>query len=109
VIYDDNAVEIIDWKTGKQYEENKDQVELFAMTAMVRYPETEKVITRLAYFDSGAQVMNEFDAKDREALKAKWAAKVRPMFEDTVFAPKPSEKCRWCNFSKSKGGPCRFG
>lgn len=109
VIYDDNVVEIIDWKTGKQYATNEDQVELFALTAMVRYPMAPTVLTRLAYLDSGAQVPNEFNAKDRDKLKAKWEAKVRPLFQETTWAPKPNDKCGWCNFSRSKGGPCKYG
>lgn len=109
VIYDDNVVELIDWKTGKMYDVNADQMELFALSGMVRYAETPLVITRLAYLDSGDEIIVEHKASDREALKAKWEQKVVPMFTDTVFAPRPNDNCKWCNFSRSKGGPCRFG
>lgn len=109
VIYDDHVVEIVDWKTGKLYDTNEDQMELFALTAMVRYKETPLVITRLAYLDDGREVVVEHKASDREALKKKWEQKVVPMFTDTTWAPKPSDRCKWCNFSRSKGGPCRFG
>lgn len=109
VIYEDHAVEVIDWKTGKLYEENKEQVELFALSAMVRYPMAPTVTTRLAYLDSGDELISEHKAADRDKLKAKWEKAVVPMFTDTVFAPRPNSKCKWCNFSKSKSGPCRYG
>jgi RecB family exonuclease len=109
VIYDDMTVELIDWKTGKYYGTNEDQVELFALTAMVRYPQAPKVMTRLAYLDNGQQVTAEYDSKDREALRAKWEKKVAPLFREETWAAKPNDKCGWCNFSRSKGGPCRYG
>lgn len=110
VIYEDNSVELIDWKTGKQYESNQDQLELFALTAMVRYPEAPNVTTRLAYLESGEQPdMVVHKGSDREKLKAKWEKKVAPLFQEEVWAAKPNDKCGWCSFSRSKGGPCRYG
>lgn len=110
VIYEDGVVEVVDWKTGKLYATNEDQMELFALTAMVRYKQAPMVITRLAYLDDGAEIIVEHDASDREKLKAKWERKVQPLFNETIWAPKPSTKaCRFCNFSRSKGGPCKEG
>lgn len=110
VIYEDNVVEVIDYKTGKIYGDNSEQVELFALTAMTHYPEAPYVITRLMYLDSGDEIIAEHAASDREALKRKWATKANKLFADNTYAAKPSEKaCRFCNFSRSKGGPCRFG
>lgn len=105
----DNVIEIVDWKTGKKYGENEDQVELFALTAMMRYKEAPHVFTTLAYLDGGEEVPGEYSANDREKLKAKWEKKVVPMFTDTVFAPRPNDRCSWCHFRNSNGGPCKFG
>ena len=109
VPYEDDTGLIIDFKTGKKYATNHDQVELFALTAMCHAPNLKSVETRLWYLDSGEQEFGEFPASDREALKAKWEAKVAPMFADTVYAPRPNDKCRFCSFAKGKGGQCRFG
>lgn len=114
VIYEDHSVEAIDWKSGKKYGSNSDQVELFALTIMMRYPQTTHVTTRLAYIDdvvplSESEVIAEHKVSDREKLRDKWQKAVVPMFTDTTFAPRPNDKCGWCNFSRSKGGPCRFG
>lgn len=109
VVYEDNTADIIDHKTGKMYKTNEDQVELFSLTAMCRYPSLTHVTARLWYLDSGDEVIAEYTAKDREALKRKWEAKVSPMFREEVFAPKPNDKCKWCAYSASKEGPCRYG
>jgi hypothetical protein len=37
-----------------------------------------------------------------------WEDKTRPMLNDTIFAPKPGNACRWCHWKKSNGGPCKF-
>lgn len=109
VAYEDNAVEIIDWKSGKVYGHNVDQLELFALSAMRYFRPATKVLTRLVYFDAHTEITDEFNAADQDKLIAKWEDKVRPMFEDTTFLPRPGNHCYRCDFAKSKGGACRFG
>lgn len=113
VSWPDNYVDIVDWKSGKKYASNSEQVELFALSAMIRFPYAEKVMTKLVYFDSPSDdmvIQEEFDAKDRDKLKEKWKAAIVPMFNDQTYAPRPSTfACKHCNFAASKGGKCRFG
>lgn len=109
VLYEDMEGEAIDWKTGRQYEVNQDQMELFGLGFLCYFQPAVKVTTRLVYLDEGTEVLNQYDAKDKEKLQAKWEKKVAPMFADTTFLPRPNDKCRFCDFSKSKGGQCRFG
>lgn len=111
VVYEDNTADVIDHKTGKMYNHNSDQVELFAAAVFRRFPTVEHVTTRLWYFDvpEGNELVAEFDKKDVRGIMEKWNARVEPMFAETLWAPRPNDKCKWCAFSKSKGGPCRFG
>lgn len=109
LLYEDMTGEVVDHKTGKKYGSNDEQMELFGLAFLCQYLPATHVTTRLVYVDSGEEEIAEFAATQRDALKAKWEAKVAPMFSDTVFAPRPNDKCRFCNFSKSKGGQCRFG
>ena len=109
VLYEDMAVEVIDWKSGKAYGHNADQVELFALGAMFHFKPATKVMTRLVYFDGGTEQRDEFDAADRDKLQAKWTARVAPMFTEQNFIARPNDRCHQCAWSKSKGGPCRFG
>jgi hypothetical protein len=109
MLYEDMVVEPIDWKTGKVYGENAEQMELFALSAMCKFKPATQVITRLVYLDAQAEQIAEYSATERESLQRKWEENVRPMFADTTYLPKPNDKCRFCDGAKSRGGPCRFG
>lgn len=109
-VYDDDTADLVDHKTGKKYETNVDQMELFTATAFMRIPTLKEVTTRLWYLDlpPSEEVEKTYSRSDFERIKASWEKKVRPMFADKKFAPKPNSKCGWCAFSKAKGGPCKF-
>lgn len=109
VVYPDGTADVIDHKTGKKYGSNQDQMQLFALATFCRFPHVSEVMTRLWYLDSGDEEVAEFKQEDRSTMVADWEKRVAPLFADTVFAPRPNEKCRWCSFAKSKNGPCKFG
>lgn len=109
VLYEDHTSEVIDWKTGKVRGTHEDQMELFAVSVMCHAPFVTHVTTRLVYLDAEEQEIAEFPAADREKLISKWERKIAPMFEDTSYLPRPGDQCRFCDFSRSKGGQCRFG
>lgn len=107
-VFEDGYCTIIDWKTGKKYDENREQLDLFALATFKHYAEVREVETRLAYVDSGEEVVWGYKREDVPALQADWERRVTPMFNDTLFAPKPNSKCRWCHFRRENGGPCKF-
>lgn len=109
IAYEDMTVEAIDWKTGKRYQSNDDQMETQAIAIMARLKPTRHVTTRLVYLDIGQEEFAEFPAHVLPSLQTKWEHKVAPMFVDEVFAPRPNDKCRFCAFSRSAGGQCAFG
>lgn len=110
LLYDDHTAEVIDWKTGKKYGSNDDQVELFALTTMMKFREdAQRVTTRLVYIDAGVEDVAEFNIAEREKLLDKWNGNANRMLSDTQFFPRPNDKCMFCDFAKSKGGPCRYG
>lgn len=112
VMYDDLTFEITDWKTGKRYGSNDDQMETQAIAVFKRFKPVIHVTTRLAYVDEAGSnpfEFAEFPASHMQRLTDKWEKKVQPMFEATTFPPRPNEKCRFCSFSASKGGQCAFG
>lgn len=119
---DDTVMKVIDWKTGKFREEmNADyveQLELYALAALVLHPHLTEVRPMLVYLDQGTVYPAEggelvFTQADVPRLKKLWEKRVTPMFKDTRFAPKPNNKCRWCFYGqagKLKGGPglCKY-
>lgn len=114
VVYDDGTADVIDHKTGKKYGSNDEQMELFGLSTFKKFldQKLKKVTTRLWYLDiadnNENEVVAEFKASEVAALEKDWAKRVRPMFADRKFPPRPNDKCRWCFLSKAKGGPCRF-
>lgn len=117
VCYDDMSYEDVDWKTGKRYAVSNDlQMETQALSVFYRMPAVKHVTTRLAYLEAGGPLgsaegfeFGEFTASVKQSLADKWRKKVEPMFTDTVFAPRPNDKCKWCHFSRSNTGKCAFG
>jgi hypothetical protein len=109
VLYEDMSADVIDWKSGKKYDSNADQMELNALSLFRHFKPATAVTTRMVYFDTGGEDTADFKKSDEPLLLDKWEKKVAPMFNDTVFNPRPNDKCRFCDFRKSNGGPCRYG
>ena len=100
---------IVDHKTGKKYDENVEQIELFALSGFHIHPQVDNFEMRLWYLDSGEEVVEERSRDQVPEMKAAWMDRIGPMFNDTIFAPKPNKFCDWCHFRKSNGGPCSHG
>lgn len=109
VIYEDEtSALVIDFKTGKKWGDNADQMDLFATGMFCAFPQLREVETRLWYLDTGEEDVSVFKKKGLAERKEAWEDRVEPLFNDTRFLPKPSNKCRWCAFSRAKGGPCKY-
>ena len=99
---------VIDWKTGKIYDDNEEQMELYALATFLREPDCDRVITVLAYLDQNEAKERVFFRAGMDELRHEWERRVRPMLRDTIFPARPSHKCRWCHFRAANGGPCTF-
>lgn len=116
----DGVFSITDWKTGKMHDrlidDYEEQLELYALAALMRLPDIEKVETSLKYLDIGETYPQEpivFERRDIPRLKKLWEKRTKKMLVDKVFKPTPHDKCKWCWFGqagKAKGGPgiCKF-
>jgi hypothetical protein len=116
-----NVIQITDWKTGKYRPDNREtylmQQELYATAALNVYQHITdiEVRVRLVYLDAGVVYPEAgsddnlvYTAEDRVPLQKEWDRRVRPMFNDRQFAPKPNQFCRFCEFRKDAGGPCVY-
>lgn len=100
---------VVDHKTGKQrQEEHTDQLRLYALTAFLQWPELDEIEAQILYIDHGERLRMTFHRASIDELKTYWDNRAGKMMADTIFSPKPNPGCRWCAFSKSKGGPCIF-
>jgi RecB family exonuclease len=115
------VLEIIDWKSGgvdkktkavRSEEKHDDQLEIYGIAALCAFPKHDEAKPRLVFIDAheGKNVVERgvVKRKDLEKLKKKWEKKIVPMFSDSKFEPKANFGCRWCPYSKSSGGPCRY-
>ena len=106
------VVRVVDHKTGKlrDYAEYENQLELYALAGLLTVPVAKEVLAELAFTDQGVTVeaKKAVPMADLPKLKKKWELKVKPMLNDTIFAPRPGNACRWCHFKKSNGGPCEY-
>lgn len=116
---------VTDWKTGgvekkgrdlgkvKVVDKYDDQLLTYQAVTLATCPKVKEATSDLVFLDCLAPhdpVLKRPTLK-REALTAaqkKLEKKVAPMFNDTVFAPRSSYACNWCDYSKGKGGPCKF-
>lgn len=107
---DPTTLWVDDTKSGKPRGGYGAQLALYALGGFMIYPLVKKVRTRLLFTDHGpdATVIEEYDRKNVPAMKADWMKKIKAMFADRRFAPKPGNYCTWCHFRKENGGPCKF-
>jgi PD-(D/E)XK nuclease superfamily len=114
-----DLIEINDWKTGKFREADKaqyeEQLHLYGVTTLATYADQLglKVRARLVYLDTNVIYpppiyQAEYTQKDRPAMQRDWERKIRPMFSDKVFPPRPQFLCRFCDRRKEAGGPCLY-
>jgi hypothetical protein len=111
-----DTVTITDVKTGKYREDNNadyaEQLELYGLTTLLKFPGS-LVTARLLYVDA-ARVYPDpsaevsYQMRDLPALKKTWETRVKPMFNDTKFPPRPQFLCRFCRHSKENGGVCDY-
>lgn len=120
----DTTLVVTDWKTGKfrpeQNEDYVEQLELYALSALLLHEHLQEVRPRLAYTDLGrvypdgqAEPILAYTRADIPKLKKAWEKRTRAMMSDTTFAPRPNDKCKWCWYGQSKksaGGPglCKY-
>lgn len=111
IALDHDTVRIIDIKTGKNRGGYEDQLELYAIAALVMYPDVKHIAAELWFVDSGEIIATSHGAYTHEmlqGLKDKWESRIEPMFNDTILAARPNQWCGFCHFRKANNGPCEY-
>lgn len=98
-----------DWKTGKIYESHVRQGEFYATSLFSYVPEAREIKATFIYTDLRKSPEPKTYTRDElDGLRARWTARIERMERDSECVPTPGFGCRFCPFSKSKGGPCIF-
>lgn len=116
----DGVMVVTDWKSGKPNDYKKveymEQLELYALSALLLHPHLTEVQVRIGWTDVGQMYPEQpavYKQSDVKGLMKTWNARVKPMMADVKFVPKPNAMCRYCWFGQAKkidGGPglCKF-
>jgi len=118
-----DKLHVIDWKTGNidkmtgnikaAPEKYDDQLEIYNVAGLTAFVGCQSATSALVFVDCGARFnpiisRAELHRKDLPTEQAKWERRVLPMFRDDTFAPRANNGCKWCDFQKAKGGPCKY-
>lgn len=99
---------VYDWKTGKIYDDHAQQRELYSLALFARYPKLQEVRAVHVYLDQGQNREQTYHRSQSKQLQDGWVRRVERMMTEKEFIPNPTYLCRYCNFSRFNGGPCRF-
>jgi hypothetical protein len=104
---------VVDHKTGRERpQEHASQLELYSIIEFSVNPRIDYVLGEIFYVDHGKKLSAMFNDRDLmlTRFRDRWTEKAEKMLADREFAPTPSQwTCRWCAFSRAKGGPCEAG
>lgn len=103
----------IDYKTGKRFGneiKHAEQLQLYALCTLIRYPEVEKVTTELWYFDQNELASFEMKRSQIGKFLRIFDRRGRAVTEATDFKPNPNiHSCKYCPYHKDRQGDCKFG
>jgi len=99
---------VIDYKTGKVYDDHKETMALYALGTFIMHPEVEEVEVELWYIDQGVTTKDSFKRTEMDDIKGHFVYETRPLLCDEQFAPRPGYYCKYCFYSKNKNGNCVY-
>lgn len=106
----DNVLVVKDYKSGQMYDDHVEQLELYGLMGLCKYPDVKRVDTSAVYMDLGHEGNDSTVLPQmKDKLIAKWHGLAETMMRDEVYEPTPSPRaCGRCSFAKKKGGPCQY-
>lgn len=105
----DMTLHIGEWKSGKPKDTHKNQRELYALFGLRRWrPEVVHVTTHYLEGTAPSERLSVKATAEPKLIKI-WDERAAKMQRDKICAPRPQYGCTWCDYAKSKGGPCQFG
>jgi CRISPR/Cas system-associated exonuclease Cas4 (RecB family) len=104
----DDMVTVIDFKSGKYRQPSTDQIELYAIAGLSIFPSIKQVLAEFWFLDTNDVFRKLYTAEELLELRKKYEREIQPMYNDETWKPAPSNECRWCPYSKTKGGKCQF-
>jgi len=89
---------VIDFKTGKPYPSNVEQIEVYSLAAFAKFDDAQVVRGALWYLDHEEPQEKTFHREDASKLARKWEQRSRRMLTDVEFQARPGRQCGWCAY-----------
>lgn len=101
-----DVLHITDYKSGRMYDDHREQLELYGLIGLCVVPDAKRVETSALYMDTAHEGMQGSIIRSMmPKMIERWRADADTMMSDEVFEPRPGN-CKWCPYAKNKGGPC---
>lgn len=104
----DGKLTVIDWKTGKYRIPSTEQVEMYAVCGGAVYPEATETTVEMWFIDTDQVYSKTYTQAQLLALRKVYEGYFAPIYSEELWAPTPGSGCRWCPYSKTKGGKCVY-
>lgn len=105
---ENGKIVVIDYKTGKYRIPSTEQVELYAIAGLSIAPEIKEAIAEMWFLDAGETYTRTYTKDELLALRTKYIQEFDKIHNHETWEPEPSSACRYCPYSKTKGGPCKY-
>ena len=97
-----------DWKSGKERDYSQ-QLKFYAMLVLANHPELAVCRSRIRYIDLGLSSSGaEYGRANVPTIFAEFNALAERAVNDHIRAPRPSDLCVWCPYSKRKMNICKW-
>lgn len=101
-----DTLHVIDYKTGKPYRENMEQVEVYALLGFAKFDDVQNVVGELWYLDHEEPHEKTFHRSQAPKLARKWEQRAGRLLGAVKYPPRLNRFCNWCPYNADKGGPC---
>lgn len=99
---------LYDWKTGKIYDDHDDQKDLYSIAALSHHQHLYEIRAIHVYLDLGKNREKTIHRDQLPPMREKFNARVAKLRSEVQFPANPSFMCKYCSFSRSNGGTCKF-
>lgn len=103
----------IDYKTGRKFGneiKHAEQLRLYAIAALLRFPTLEKTHCEVWYLDLGEITTITLTRDQALRFKTGFERRITKMVTCQDFKPEPNKfNCKWCEYGPWNGGQCQVG
>lgn len=104
---------VVDFKTGRKFGnelKHGQQLQLYTVNALLRFPELEEVTTELWYTDQNEITSMTFKRSQGLRFRDNFNRRGIEVTSCVVFPPNPNiHSCKWCQYGPWNGGQCPDG